>query len=681
MCTQDKSFPSVMYHSRYFCSASTALIIFVLGLAATTGLRADSTPTNPSSTQPETLIVIKSEKKPGDAPQANASKTVLSAPAVAHSDPDLTLPNIIARFVPGVSANPDNGLRIRGADDESQTYLDGIPVAQGISGTVTDVLDPKDIQTVRVYTGGFPPELGGQLAGVFDVTSRTGTEKQSGSISQSVAGESSYVTAGTYAGSDGKANYFVSGSERQTNFYLNPPRENPFHDAGHEDHGFLKLDYNDSENDKLILDVGSNGASFENPTIEPSYTPDMQQESGTLANLAWNHFNGLAVTKVALYTRSSLLRYTGNPDDLESEGNFEANQNQRSNTLGIRADQTLPAGLNHLIKAGFDISKSTVDQDFSVVPQSGGILTDDSTPHAWNEGLYVQDDWTAGRFLANYGVRFDQNSEDVTTNQLSPRVNMRYRLNAHDTLHAYYDRLFQPIPAVDASRLVGNASIQDNGTVAPILPERDDFYEVGIDHSVAGLSLGACAYYKFGHDVRDDDQVGNTNITLPVDDAKAYFNGFEFTGSHDFSRDVHGFGSLALSWNKNAGPITGGLNEPGDSTSYFYDDHDQTYTSKFGLAYDRRNTFADMTGDYGSGQPYGQINDAAGNTLDLNYLRVPPHLVFNVDFGRRLPSGFEAAVFADNLLNDAYLIKQVTLQSNTQYAEGRVVGIRVTENF
>lgn len=651
---------------------------------SSTSTPAQSTPASESSTTTaptETVITIKNKQTPKTVPQSAASQTAISGSTIDKGNPAQTMSDVISEYVPGASANPDNGLRIRGADDQFSTYLDGVPLPQSVSGTITDVFDPKDIQTLRVYTGGFPAELGGQLAGVFDITTKIPQGSPQAEISQSVAGDSTYDSQGSVEGGSGSLGYFGSISRRSSNFFLNPPTETADHDSGHEDHGFLKFDYAAGASDNMILQLGDNGSNFEVPGTE-----DDQHETGDMANIVWSHIAGLATSRFSIYTHRSTLTYIGSPDDI-NQGILETNENLQASYVGVRGDQSLEThDSKHFFKAGFDVSKATTTQDFTVdIPPAGGspasTLSDVSAPHAWNIGVYAQDDWTPGRFEANYGVRYDVNNQDLTTNQVSPRVNMKYRLNGHDTLHAYYDKLFQPVSVEDAAHLVGNDTIGDNGTDSPDKPERDDFYEAGIDHTQRRWTFGLLAYYKTGRDVRDDDEVGNANIFLPVDDAKAYFNGYEFTMSHEFSSALHGYGNFAASWNKNAGPVTGGLNEGPLPTTYFFDDHDQTYTSTAGLAYDRRGVYGDLDGEYGSGQPYGEIDNSDGVPLDVNYLRVPPHLIFNLDAGKRWSSGFKAGVFVNNMFNDAYIIKEITGLSDAQFAEGRVVGVNLSQEF
>ncbi len=83
--------------------------------------------------------------------------------------------------------------------------------------------------------------------------------------------------------------------------------------------------------------------------------------------------------------------------------------------------------------------------------------TDNHDLSGGDKSAYVQDDWTPGRLLVNYGVRYDQHKTDTTTSQFSPRLNLTYALSGRDKVHAYYDRLFQPASIEDIRRLDPNA--------------------------------------------------------------------------------------------------------------------------------------------------------------------------------------------------------------------------------
>ncbi len=96
-------------------------------------------------------------------------------------------------------------------------------------------------------------------------------------------------------------------------------------------------------------------------------------------------------------------------------------------------------------------------------------------------------------------------------------------------------------------------------------------------------------------------------------------------------------------------------------------------------------TFADLDGEYGSGFPYGAINDAAGNPTAINIYRVEPHITFDADVGSRLwrthvGSG-QLEFIVSNILNHPYVIKEASPFSQTQWAVGRTVGVKLTQTF
>ncbi len=54
----------------------------------------------------------------------------------------------------------------------------------------------------------------------------------------------------------------------------------------------------------------------------------------------------------------------------------------------------------------------------------------------------MQDDWSPGRLLVDYGARYDIHvAPDETSSQLSPRLNITYDAG-RDKFHAYYDGCF-----------------------------------------------------------------------------------------------------------------------------------------------------------------------------------------------------------------------------------------------
>lgn len=639
---------------------------------------------------PETAPVIKvvvTAHRITITPQVGASQTTISAKTIENNPAATNLNSVIAQTVAGAAAAPNGDIHIRGSHGQYSYYLDGAPLPSNVTGSFEDLINPKDIETLNIYTGGFPAEYGGQLAAVFDVTAKAGTVgRPSGFIQQLVQQFSTYQTTGQVGGSEKDLSYFLSGIHHNTDVFLSPLTETVVHDGGTEDVGFGKFDYQSGANDRITLDTGIDKAQVQIPNI-----PDNQDENGEFANLIWRHSAGQNWLRTVFYSHDSKLNYMGSPLDLNGGiGSVETNMDQTANYLGLRSDYSIHADRDNRVQLGFDADQVTANENFvldSIVAGNNNqptetTISDIGVVTGGDRSIYAQDDWTTGRTHINYGARYDVHQADITTTQLSPRFNYYYNPDGHDTFHAFYDRLFQPASIEDVKKLVGNSAIGDNSVAVPFQPERDDFFETGWQHTRNGTTESLDGYYRAEKNTIDDQVLGNTQIDVPINFSKGYARGVEFAVDGPLSRNVNYYANYARSWAKEAGPITGGLFSANAAPAgYFYDDHDQTDTASFGLDYERKGTFVTLDGEYGSGFPYGQINGPNGTVLAANYIFVEPHVTFNFGAGVNLGKSTQIALIVDNLLNHPYLIKQASAFDDTQWAEGRSVGVKFTQNF
>ena len=116
----------------------------------------------------------------------------------------------------------------------------------------------------------------------------------------------------------------------------------------------------------------------------------------------------------------------------------------------------------------------------------------------------MQDEWRIlPKVTINGGLRFDGVDEFTSGTQLSPRLNVVWKPTETTTVHVGYARYFVPPPF----ELVGSGTLaQFAGTTArrrrrprtaPVLPERSNYYDIGISQVVIpGLTVGVDAYYK-----------------------------------------------------------------------------------------------------------------------------------------------------------------------------------------
>ena len=88
---------------------------------------------------------------------------------------------------------------------------------------------------------------------------------------------------------------------------------------------------------------------------------------------------------------------------------------------------------SHKVQLGFDVNTISGSQFFN----SFGVPQDDPANNqptildarhlsGGDKSVYAQDDWTTGRMLINYGLRYDVHQADITTSQVSPRLNLTY---------------------------------------------------------------------------------------------------------------------------------------------------------------------------------------------------------------------------------------------------------------
>lgn len=606
------------------------------------------------------------------APRSTGSATTLSARAIENKANSSSFSSIIASSVPGAAASSSGELHIRGSHGQYTYYLDGAPLPAGVSGSFSDLIDPKNIETLRVFTGGFPARYGNNIAAVFDVTAKGGrTPRPGGFVQQIGQGYGTYETTGQIGARAGRWSYFASGVHSTTDRRLDPLTPDPIHDAGSDSVMFGKFDYQAGKSDRITLDAARTDARLQIPNSAASRAVGVdnnQRENGGFANLIWRANRGGDALTTAIYSHAARLRYDSRPATTVED--------RTANYLGLRTDYATPVGSGHKLGLGFDVNAVTGKEDFFIVPAATDAdpnpkpVRDVHSISGGDRAVYLEDDWKGGRLGVNLGARYDVHIAAQTASQLSPRLNFTYRADGRDTFHAYYNRLFQPAAIEDVRRLSGTAAL--GGTVITgIKPERNHFFEVGWQHENAGITSSLSAYYKTAQDVIDEDTIGDTQIKAPFNVTKGYVRGVELAVDGGLTRDLSFYANYARAWARAAGTITGGFLSSDPPTGYFPVDHDQLDTASVGLAYDHRSVSLGLDGEYGSGFPF----DDHGV-----FRRVAPHFIVNTSAGLRLGSG-QLAFTVTNLLAHRYRVKGSGEFTANEWGQLRTYGLKWTQNF
>ncbi|HXY70471.1 MAG TPA: TonB-dependent receptor, partial [Gemmatimonadales bacterium] len=329
--------------------------------------------------------------------------------------------------------------------------------------------------------------------------------------------------------------------------------------------------------------------------------------------------------------------------------------------------------------------------------------TSDSPLDGHDIGVYAETQLApSDQWQLKAGVRYDSHdyptsaTAHATADQVSPRVRLSFFPDPGTTLWVYYGRQFIPTNIEDL-RAITSAS-QGGVVSAPTLPERDDFYELGVTHRFpAGIVLKLSAYRKKSTPGTDDTQVPGTAITTDVNIAQVRVTGIETVLEVRPPGPLSGFLNLALCHAYGFGGVSGGFFTTAPPSQPFDLDHDQRLSATAGLTFGSRGWLLSATGIYGSGLTNGVTPNTPGrpfydstiaatgplNTglFDFNgAFKVKPSFIVNASAGYTFLLGsveVRPQLFVNNLFDLRYALKG-TFFSGASVGRPRTVQLKVT---
>ncbi len=591
------------------------------------------------------------------------------------------------------------------------TYeIDGAPVPIATTSNFSEIIDPRTIDSLEVFTGAFPAEFGGTRQGavVNILTHRADlSAPESGSLTVGAGSygdlQSSLAESATVFGN---TRLFFNVNEERTDRGIDAPTFVPVHDNSNQSNQFLRTVTDLGKLDTLSFDVSNNDATFQipindtpnlnDPLVTPAGTDDVQIEHDQFINAVYTHnaADGNSYTQIAPWYRYDRVRYLGDFANDLAGGVDGLQQDRHSNFEGLRIDHFHTFG-NNAIKLGIDESvenfagNETIayDTDASGNPIPTQLFTDDSAQRGSQLGAYIQDKWTPTPFVSFLGgLRYDHSTGYVSGGQLTPRLEFNGQVDPSDIIHAYYGQLYSAPFLEDTRKAAVILSGVSASTPYDLQPEHDQYYEFGLAHTFAPGARATVNFWKRDvRDVLDTTQLANTPIFAVFNNSIGIAKGVE--GRVDAS-DKNGdslFFSTQLSQSL-AGGISGSTflfppstgTNPSDVT-LSPEDHDQTFNATLGytrrLGADRA-FFASLEPQYGTGYPV-QFQNGNG--------RLPPHLVWNASFGRdagrgaKPHLGFDATF--DNFTDTQYILKINNGFNTTQWGQGFRADLRVTAPF
>ncbi|HEY0527494.1 MAG TPA: TonB-dependent receptor [Gemmatimonadaceae bacterium] len=616
-----------------------------------------------------------------------------------HGAPTNTTSQILQQSIAGAARAPTGEVHIRGQHAEYTYYVDGVPVPQGVSGSLNELFDPSVVNEIDFKTGGWDAEYGNKNAAVVDISTRIPTGGLHYALSGFGGSFNTYGESLTASTNAGKFGYFLSGSHQSTDMRREPvildPTSNDvenFHNHGIDDFAFGKIEYNPGPATVINLEGNISQTTFEVPfdTTGNNVQDDRQRDFNSFVNLGYRHQfggaeyaggNSSASSGVApelfagLFYRAGSLRYTpGSVDQPQfvffpDPNQYNIQEDRNFSTVGLKADYSFNPARELQFKFGTLTQFTRGHEDFVTTTASGQSGPGSSSAlKGYDAGGYAQTAYSpVEQFEIRAGVRYDAHNAPFagTKTQVSPRIRLNFYPSPANTLYLYYGRLFIPTNVEDLRAIT---SVSQGGVAAdPTLPERDNFYEAGVVHRFPfGLVSKFSGYYKQSSPGIDDNTVPGSAIVTSVNIAKVRITGIETVQEIRPPGPFSAYVNVALNHAWGVGPITGGF-FPADAPAGEFDlDHDQRLSAVASGTYSYRNAYASVTGIYGSGLTNGvdpaDCECTYGTGLfDFNRgIKVKPSAIMNASAGYAFVFGraqVRPEIYVDNVFDKKYLLK------------------------
>jgi hypothetical protein len=700
----------------------------VAWLAASAAFPATAqTSSQPVAPEEEIVVTAKRLDTARDAisPSLGASDYVIDHAAIANQPQGVdTSFNQVLLQAPGVSQDSYGQIHLRNEHGNLQYRINGIILPEGISG-FGQALDPRFADNIDLITGTLPAQYGYRTAGVVNITTRSGAFDDGGSVSLYGGSRGNFEPAFTASGSSGGFNYFVSGSYLQNDLGVENPTASigAVHDHTQQAHGFAYLSDILSPEARVSAMLGASVGFFEipdNPGQRSNFmafgrssfnSADLNQEQREINHYAIVELQVSGDTldyQIAPFTRFSETRFTPDPlGDLIFNGYSDRSQ-LSSWSSGVQADASYRLTEDHTLRFGSFVSgERTISQVASQVfplDAGGGQASDvpvnifqQGGKTGWLYGLYLQDEWSITDGLTlNYGARFDIVNAYTDENQISPRINLVWKIDDDSTYHIGYARTFTPPPqelvaSQSIGAFIGTTKAPSVLLNDPVRAEREDYFDSGLVHTVLpGLDVGLDAYYKIKRNLLDEGQFGESLVYSPFNYRFGRAYGIEANASYH-NGPFGAYANVAYGQEKGKDIVSSQFFFAADELAYIhnkaiYTDHDQPWTISGGASY----AFTDFAGQlrasldliFGSG-----LRLSPADALEPNGQKLPSYTQVNLGLAQDIEGGvFSGATIrfdVINLLDESYEIRDGSGVGvgAPQFGPRRAFFAGVSENF
>ncbi len=481
---------------------------------------------------------------------------------------DATFQQVLLQ-APGVVQEEFGEIHVRGDHGDVQYRINGVLLPESLNGFGQEI-DPHVIQTVTLITGTMPAQFGDRTAGIIDVTTKAGSQLNGGELSMYGGSYDTIHPSLSLGGTTSNLDYFMAASYLHNDVGIDntTPSPDPLHDETDQEKLFGYFSHPIGDASRLTLLLSGSYSDFQipdttgtsniyqlagGPPPDSSAINNNQNEQNYYAVLSYQVTAGDLSAQASALTRYTAIQFSPDvPQDLMFGGNGAQVKNSDL-ANGLQMDASYILGDRHTIRAGmlatYDIER--LDTDSSVF-SSGSQFTASPTNHTipvlggpaplpgnppqssttpftiaanggnsgLTSGIYLQDEWllTDGLTL-NYGVRYDR--FDVTFDheyQVSPRVNLVWKIDPATVAHIGYARYFMPptlqyVPESTVKAFEYTTDAPFNGRDNPPKVERDHYFDAGLSRTITPpWQVTVDSFCKLARNLLDDGQFGTAVI-------------------------------------------------------------------------------------------------------------------------------------------------------------------------
>jgi hypothetical protein len=579
---------------------------------------------------------------------------------------------MITDFTPAAYVTHDM-LHMRGGH-QVDWLIDGVPIPNtNIAANLGPVIDPKDIDYLEVQRGSYDADYGDRTYGIFNIVPRTGFERDN---------EAELVTSfGNWYGTNDQLNfgghterfaYYASLNGNRSNYGLQTPIGEVFHDAENGYGGFASFIFNPDSKNQFRLVTSLREDYYQIPydpdpnsignqqLVEGGASPswglrDGEHERDGYAAFSWVHtFNPNSLLTVSPFYHYNSADYQGGANDYP----VISTMNQAANYGGLQAalDENVWRNDIHVGVYGFAqhqanyFSNQFTDGSANFPASSIGLT-------GGRASIFIDDKFKVTSWLTLIaGLRQSHFSADIVENAADPRLGAALKIpHLNWVFRGFYGHFYQTPPLVTATGALTGLANSQNFAFAPLRGERDDEYQIGVTIPYRGWALDADTFQTSARNWLDHNNIGESNLFWPITWAAALIQGWELTLR---SPRLWNRGQFHLAYANQiaqaTSPITGGLICPPNNSDcpllippgLSPVDHDQRNTLNVGFnATLPWRSYASTNVYYGSGFTNG-IPDAQ---YQGNYL--PPHTTFDISLGKSFGEKYSVSVTALNVAN------------------------------